>query len=64
MNDVEIEILDRITRIETRLAQLMKFVGANVYEPNRQGELIDEIEARLCGNGYCPECVPQRTEAP
>ena len=44
----EDEVLDRLMRIETRLAQLMKYVGADIQRPNTEGGLIDRIETRLC----------------
>lgn len=47
MNEFEHETTDRLMRIETRLAQLMLFVGAHIHTPNEQDGLLRRINDLL-----------------
>ena len=47
MNEFEHETTDRLMRIETRLAQLMLFCGAEIHRANEQNGLLRKINDLL-----------------
>jgi len=52
-NDVDA----RLARIETRLVQLMLFVGADPHGINEHGALLDEIDVIVHGDENDPQPI-------
>lgn len=44
------ELIERITRLETRLAQLMQYLGADIREPNPRGGFFDKLKSLIKGD--------------
>ena len=47
MTNHDKDVADRLARIETRIAQLMIYLGADIHEPNKRNGLFDTIKAIL-----------------
>lgn len=51
------DVLQRVTRIESRLVQLIKYLGGDAYGKNQPGEFFDVLETRDFSEYEKPTCI-------